>query len=213
MDIELEEERLNFLVIENPVKLEDFVLSIHSAKQKITEDVSIFEKFEKINFAKHVDILFSPMSISYHTKEIQKKLLEYVLEKVQDSYLAEDFIDISGSLVSLCSKIYLELEYDIEYLDYVEVEDILKLMDIRLKEEEGRFVERLIDYSKTMFELLHRNIFILVGCSGFLTKIDFEYLRQHQFSQKILFLFVESHQIDLESPKKQTIIDIDLCEI
>ena len=36
MDIELEEERLNFLVIENPVKLEDFVLSIHSAKQKIT---------------------------------------------------------------------------------------------------------------------------------------------------------------------------------
>lgn len=144
MDIELEEERLNFLVIENPVKLEDFVLSIHPAKQKITEDVSIFEKFEKINFSKQVDILFSPMSISYHTKEIQKKLLEYVLEKVQDSYLAEDFIDISGSLVSLCSKIYLELEYDIEYLDYVEVEDILKLMDIQLKEEEGRFVERLI---------------------------------------------------------------------
>ena len=80
MDIELEEERLNFLVIDNPIKLEDFVLSIHSAKQKITEDVSIFEKFEKINFAKQVDILFSPMSISYHTKESQKNLLESVFE-------------------------------------------------------------------------------------------------------------------------------------
>ena len=87
------------------------------------------------------------------------------------------------------------------------------MLGVQLKQPEGRFVERLIDYGTTVKQLLDKQVFVLANCAAYLTAEDYVYLQQWLQYEEVYVILLEQSQHPLHFPIHEVIIDTDLCEI
>lgn len=87
------------------------------------------------------------------------------------------------------------------------------MLGVQLKQPEGRFVERLIDYGTTVKQLLDKQVFVLANCAAYLTAEDYVYLQQWLQYEEVYVILLEQSQHPLYFPIHEVIIDTDLCEI
>ncbi|MDO4773390.1 MAG: type II-A CRISPR-associated protein Csn2 [Bacillota bacterium] len=213
LEFELHHDKVNQLVIENPEELEKFVIALSRRLAKNGESVELYEDLDKLDIAKLSNLISSPMDLVYDKKEVQKKLYETLMQEMELSSLSEEFAALSSKFLSNLDELQLYSEYDLDFDSEFNHVSLLKSFDVHLKNPEGFFVEKLIDYSKNIHRLLGKKLFILLSCSQYLKASDFEYLLEHAKNEEVTFLFIESGQLYLNSDKNELIIDIDLCEI
>ena len=73
IDFTLYDNKPNILIVENPYEFEKFVIALDDRINKRTSDVELFNKAEKDDFSKKVEIFFSPLDFKYDKKDIQKR--------------------------------------------------------------------------------------------------------------------------------------------
>ena len=108
-------------------------------------------------------------------------------------------------------KIYAD--YDLDFEEDFGLINLLKSFNVHLKDPEGRFAEKFIEYSSNMHRLLGKEIFIFISCIKYMNSQDVKFLIQHALYKGMRILFVENMQIDLNSDTNEYIIDNDLCEL
>lgn len=73
IEIALNYGEITSIVIENPMLLESFVISLYHSLNKKEDKIHILENFEKIEYIKMTDVIFSPVELTYDKREVQKK--------------------------------------------------------------------------------------------------------------------------------------------
>lgn len=201
------------IIIENPRILDSFVLGLYNSTSRKEDKVYILDNFEKIEFAKLVDLVFSPLELTYEKKDIQKKLLQNILEEITESDISYRFSEICSSFLENIYEVKMNSEYDIDFDENLEMQKLIKCFDIHLKEPMGSFVERIVEYISVMSKLMGKQIFILVGCAHYIDNDEYKLLQKHVAHENVAVLTVEGRQNTLKNPGNQYIMDVDLCEI
>ena len=201
------------IIIENPRILDSFVLGLYNSTIRKEDQVYILDNFEKIEFAKLVDLVFSPLELTYEKKDIQKKLLQNILEEITESDISYRFSEICSSFLENIYEVKINSEYEIDFAENLEMQKLIKCFDIHLKEPMGSFVERIVEYISVMSKLMGKQIFILVGCAHYIDNDEYKLLQKHVAHENVAVLTVEGRQNTLKNPGNQYIMDVDLCEI
>ena len=201
------------IIIENPRILDSFVLGLYNSTIRKEDEVYILDNFEKIEFAKLVDLVFSPLELTYEKKDIQKKLMQNILEEITESDISYRFSEICSSFLENIYEVKINSEYEIDFDENLEMQKLIKCFDIHLKEPIGSFVERIVEYISVMSKLMGKQIFILVGCAHYIDNDEYKLLQKHVAHENVAVLTVEGRQNTLKNPGNQYIMDVDLCEI
>lgn len=213
IEMELNYGEITSIVIENPMLLDSFVVSLYNSLNKKEDKIHVLENFEKIDYIKMTDVIFSPVELTYDKRDVQKKLIQNILVEIDGSDLSYKFIEICSNFLENLDKIRMNSEYEIDFDENFEMRKLLQCFDIHLQEPEGNFVERFVEYISVMSKLVSKQIFILVGCSNYIKEKDYELLEKHVAYESIAVLQIEGKENTLRNAKNQYIIDEDLCEI
>ncbi|MBS4900178.1 MAG: type II-A CRISPR-associated protein Csn2 [Clostridiales bacterium] len=213
LEINLRTSELNYWIIENADQLDKMIQAVDNRFHKKESNIELFEDTDKLDFTKLVDLIYSPIDVTYDKKDIQKHLLSELLEEVQSSEIVEKFIAAKVRLIDAIDDLRSCTEYDLDLDENIGTDNLLKSFDVRLKGPEGRFIERVIEYIENMHRLLGKKIFILVGCKGYFKESDYRYIRECAEYQGVYILFIEASQYKLPDDGNKYIIDEDLCEL
>ena len=70
VEIALNYGEITSIVIENPMLLDSFVTSLYHSLNKKEDKIHILENFEKIEYIKMTDVIFSPAELTYDKREV-----------------------------------------------------------------------------------------------------------------------------------------------
>lgn len=201
------------IAIENPRMLDNFILGVYSSIIKRDDKIYILDNFEKIEFTKLTDLVSSPLELTYDKKDVQKKLLQNILEEITESDILYRFSEICTKFLESIYEVKMSSEYEIDFDENLELQKILKCFDIHLREPVGSFAQRFVEYISVMSKLIGKRIFILSGCSDYIGNEEYKLLQKHVAYENVAVLMVEGRQNSLKNLENQYIMDIDLCEI
>jgi len=201
------------IVIENPMVLDAFVMALHNSLNKKEEKIHVLEDFEEVNFVENTDLIFSPLGLSYERRDVQKRLIQNILEEISESDISYKFSEICSDFLENIQQLEMDSEYEIDFDEDLDMQKLIKCFDIHLQEPSGSFVERLVEYISVMTKLMRKRIFILIGCSDYVDEVEYKLLEKHVAYEHVAVIKIEGKQNALKNLKNQYILDGDLCEI
>lgn len=201
------------IVIENPMVLDAFVMALHNSLNKKEEKIHVLEDFEEVNFVENTDLIFSPLGLSYERRDVQKRLIQNILEEISESDISYKFSEICSDFLENIQQLEMDSEYEIDFDEDLDMQKLIKCFDIHLQEPAGSFVERLVEYISVMTKLMRKRIFILIGCSDYMDEVEYKLLEKHVAYEHVAVIKIEGRQNALKNLKNQYILDADLCEI
>ena len=208
---DLRNDMLNFITVENVRYFEDLVVSVYEQIKKKNEKLGFYINDEEEALHKCADIICSPMDINYDKKELQKKLAEMLIKEIQINDIESNLIELHSKFVDAFEKVQEISEFDIDFSDDFELLRLIKEYDIHLKEPEGCFAEKLLEYMGTVRNLLNKEVFVLINCSAYLNDEDCLHISRWAVYQEVYILFINSYQKKLNIEVNEYIIDLDLC--
>lgn len=213
IEIDLNYGEISSIAIENSIVLDHFVRDLYNSIKKKEDKIHILDNFERIDYIKITDLIFSPIGLTYDKRDVQRKLIQNILGEIEESDLSYKFTEICSEFLENVDKIKMNCEYDIDFDENFEMYKLMQCFDIHLQEPAGTFAERLVEYISVMSKLMEKQIFILVGCNAYMDEKDYDLLQKHVAYENIVFLQIEGSAKTLKNSKNQYIIDTDLCEI
>lgn len=213
IEIDLNYGEISSIAIENSIVLDHFVRDLYNSINKKEDKIHILDNFERIDYIKITDLIFSPIGLTYDKRDVQRKLIQNILGEIEESDLSYKFTEICSEFLENVDKIKMNCEYDIDFDENFEMYKLMQCFDIHLQEPAGTFAERLVEYISVMSKLMEKQIFILVGCNAYMDEKDYDLLQKHVAYENIVFLQIEGSAKTLKNSKNQYIIDTDLCEI
>lgn len=213
MTFSIKPQMLNRIVVEHPGYYEAVVLALYRQIYEKEETCSCFWKEEPYAIHKYFELILSPLDLAFCKKEIQKKLYQYLIGELELQELAGKIAEGYGTLVELLEETAVLSEYPIVFREEFDLTDWLKQMDVQIKQPEGSFLERLLDYATTMTRLLDKRVFVLANCEAYFTVEDYAYLEQWLRYEDVYVILLSQQQNPLHLAENEVIIDRDLCEI
>lgn len=213
LKMELHKNQLNFLVVERTEYFEVLASALLHAQEKKSEEISIYQEENRYDIPKFADVIFTPFDLTYDKREIQKKLFLSLqsISEMQD--LMGAFAEVNGKLLELLDKLDFASEYDIAYEEDFDFSAVLKNYSVHIREPEGRFADKAIQYIVNMKKLLNKNVFIFVNCEAYISEGDYAHFAKCAQHYELYILFLNSRQVSCPDRVNECIIDRDLCEI
>lgn len=204
-------EGINFLVIEAPEIFERSVVGLHSSFVGISEDV-VIDDGEKVDLGKICDMIFTPFDLSFDKKDIQRKLYN-TLSMIAETDFGGEYAEVQSAVLRLIDSLVQSSDYDVKIGDFPDIKSYFKLFDISIRNPEGSFASKLIEYIVTVHELTGKRIFLLINCEAYIDDASYAHISKTARYYNLFIVFVARHQIDLIKGENIYIIDSDLCEI
>lgn len=207
-------DKLNWISIENPVVFDRFSQSLISSKLGESEDIFLTnDQSDKILLSKQANVIYPPFRNIYSAnKDMQKKVYTEVLSNIRSTDAEEKLLRLQMEEKEIIKNICFEMNYNLELNEEVNCETILKPCNIRIKESEGTFAIRVLDYAVNSEELFGFNFLFLVSCNDYIDIIEYDNLLRNLRYHGIIITVVagtQSRQLNIE--KNEHIIDYDMC--
>ncbi len=155
----------------------------------------------------------NPFVLDYNNKKNLNALYRTLKGKYW-SELSSDLSKINECIQKVISSIVLDFDVELSSVQDVDLDDLLKLSNIRFVEKEGSFVERLINYIVVCHELQFVNIFVFYGLRILMDDTELSQMLKELSYRNIKIIDIEgikpSKIIDSESIY---CIDSDLCNL
>lgn len=203
--------------------LENTLLIIENKKvlYNVLKDIGngcIYEEFiellddnnrkQKIN--DHIDFIPSVLTIDVNNKKNINSLLKLIKKSCEE--------DIKASVESINKMLRksfeeIRLEIPIEIIEDIDVDndDYLKLLDIKIFEDDVSLLERINTYIKVTYELRSIKIFVFYGLFTLLEENEVKLLLNTCQYYDIKIINIENLDIITECFANKLILDKDIC--
>lgn len=211
---ELSENDRGILIIEDA---RTFRMIINQLKRSLVdrEEIFIFSDNNKIVRAwEKIDLVTNPIDIVINSRKLVNKLYDKINEEINMSDLLIDNNLVCQNIEKLFLRMSDDFELELSYKEKIEVNDILKMLDIKVTEEYSDETEKVVEYMHANRLLLGIEYFIFVNLNTFFNSYEIEKIYEFAEYNKINIFLVESTQPDsIEKYTQVKIIDKDNCEI
>ena len=213
MSFDLLNGNTNSLVIESPILFEKFLVDIERHFNKEAEIFALYEEEKGKNLIKSGDFIVSPFDLRFDKKEIQKKLYAELGCFAEETDVISELCRIHGLELEVLDQLFFESGYELIYKEEFVLADLFKKTEVQIKNPEGTFSEKLLEYITTTARLLGKDFFLIANCDAYLGETDYGYIRECAQHYNLCIVFLRNRQLELHKGEKEYIIDRDLCEI
>lgn len=213
IDIEFAENCTEIISIEGPDIYTEFIQELNSQLDGEAGNFVLSEKNDTLKMDKKVEFIFNPFGVDFNEKRIISKAYNVLKDSAEG--LDELREKINSSIVNILDEVILRSPYDnfVYNLD-LDWNTLFKLYDVRVQFEEGKLVDKLIQYIKMLAELLGIRVIFLLNISTFLTKYELQELCKSAQYEKVNLVLLEQRELELTDVKSRShIIDCYRCLI
>ncbi len=212
--LEFEEGRAIELIIENPSVFTSFINELLLQLEGEEGRFVLSHEYDVIEVNQKLECIINPFDLDVNKKKIINKLYALIKQEVIMSELMVEMGEAYHKFIEIINKIEGNVDYPLSYRDDIDINNFLKFMDVKLQLDEGSVLEKIVDYTKILHELMRYDIIVLVNIQSYLSHKELEELLKYAFYEEIHFLFIESiDRGNINDNIKKVIIDKDLCEI
>ncbi|MDE7424844.1 MAG: type II-A CRISPR-associated protein Csn2 [Lachnospiraceae bacterium] len=211
---------VDVIQVKNHKLFGNLVNSIYKMSNGVEEGIQeqiVLEEDEKIlNFSKETMFIMDFMNFDFNQRKIQNALYRYVEEVYNLEYERFDSFQTSFYNLNLdMFDILVELPFEYECKENIEVQDYLKMIGLKIKQHgEQTVLERLLLIMDVIHYFRLAKVLFLVNVKSFLEKEElvelYKYSKYKKISLVILESGIEVKPVDYE---KILFIDSDYDEI
>lgn len=209
---ELEENKVNVFVIENPSALVEVICMLNRQCEGQEGEFVLSEKNKILNIAKNLTFVKEPFSIDCNSRKNLTKLYQELERECEKDWREEQKQFYEAYIVyitNLCQKSDLELTF----LDKPQLQEVFKMAEVKIDVQAQSMLERIIEYIKISSNLLKQNIFVFLNLKLFLTEQEIEELYKECFYRKVHLILIEATYQTKRPEEKICVIDKDKCVI
>ncbi len=207
--MELNIEKINYLIIEAPKLYRELVQNLQTSIYEDNEEW-IFSDNEKIlKKTTLLDVIDSIFSLDFGSRKIQGAIAEQAYRIA----INEKYFEKTKKLVRDIEAYLYELEWELEYeakVNEIDIKSIIKLGIGEINKKEN-LVERLDDYIKISSRVLHNKVLVLFGISGWFDDDEWKQIQKAAEYEEMYLLCIENKDILGENHK--IVIDLDGCRV
>ena len=219
-EITFSDDYVNVIQIENHKLFGRLVSSIYKMSNGIEEGIDekvILEENEKIlNFSKETMFIMDFMNFDFNQRKIQNALYHYIEQSYNLEY--EKLDEFQTTFYNLCldvSDMLVDLPFEFECKETIEVLDYLKMIGLKIKQNSYQTIlERLLLIIDVVQNFHLAKVLFLVNVKSFLEEDEIVELYKYSKYKKLELLLLENgeEQKNLEY-EKILLIDSDYDEI
>ncbi len=216
LTFKIHQENLNSIKIERHRLYEEMIQDIYYTVGNVTDSVRCWtDENERYDLHKKGDIILSPFDLTYSTAEYKKKVILTLAMDLEEREYSDVLKTAYFESLQELEKVIVSTDYEIEYDPVIATENFLKIINVRLKDPEGPFIEKLCEYAKTAHSLLKKDFLILINCAAYLKKEDYDVLEEFAKMEGITILVLDTGECDdsIDEICEKHIVDNDLCEL
>ena len=168
------------------------------------------ENYKRIKLIDYGDVILNLFSIDVNNKRNLNVVFKQIklLFKEELSY---GLTSIKEILNDCFGKIKIDYNLDlINDIDLVE-DDLIKILNLKIKDESKSLLEKLMIYIRTAIELRKTKFFIFISLSMYLEEDEINLLLKNCQLFDVSIIDIESQKLDFENFDKKIIIDKDIC--
>lgn len=174
--IDFDDAYVNVLEVESPVLFSKLVHSFYNliAGNDGPEEIAASQGETLLRLDKDAMIVTDYFGFDWFQKSIQNKLLSSIQDMIQSDFDAAEKISRDvGNLMIDVSRILCEYDFSLSYKHNIGVQDLLKLLSIKLDiSSDANVLERLELLIDIIFELKICKLLVLVNVKQFLNQDD-----------------------------------------
>lgn len=210
--LELEENKVNVLVIENPSEFTEIICELNEQCEGQEGNFILSEKNKILNISKSISFIKEPFSIDCNNRKILTKLYQEIeRENLMDCGIEQQ--EFGKAYIMYMTKLCQRSDFDLTFLEKPELQDILKIAEMKIDVQAQSMLEKIIEYIKISSGLLKQNIFIFLNLKLFLTEQEIGELYKECFYRKVHLILIETVYKNKRLEEKICIIDKDKCVI
>lgn len=212
LEIELEENKVQVLVIEKP----EIALSMIESLWKQSngdEGIFILSNKDKIhNVAKEACVILNLFDIDCNDRKILNKLYQE-LSLVAQVQMYEEEAEINSAIVGFLENLLQKVTYDLDIRYEFDISGLLKLYEVKIGGEGQNIVERIINYIRSMHQICHVSYFVFAHLKQYLSTEQLNILYEFAMYEKVFLILVEGIEREKVECEKYWILDKDMCII
>lgn len=213
--IEIEENTIYTLVFENKKYYREKIKELIS-QHKGNEGNYIYSNDNKeISFEKNSYIITDIFSIEINSKKILSKIYNSLLKQILDDTV--EYNVLKTYIRAYFEKLIFNSPFEVEQVEEIDVNSLLKLGDFRIHVEDDDIVEKFIKFLKVLVQLCGINIIFIVGLHNVFKDEEIKAIYKEACVNKISVINIEFQQFknlsDENYIEKVYIFDKDNCEI
>lgn len=212
-DIEVDLDNFNMIEvqIENKQLFYDILNSFLLEELNLKYLSIVDDNMKKIDIYDCVDFVYSLLVMNVNDKK-NINVLNRQIKRMFNNELSEKCIKINKELYDLSK--YIEFEYPLDvYSDILlKEEDLLKYLNIKIKEKEGNILERIVNYIDVTYQLRDINVFTFVNLGDYLEDDQINLLVKEAMYRKITIITINNHDNFINNSNFiKRICDKDVC--
>lgn len=212
LEMELNENQVQLLVIENEKIFADITEQFLKFENNEETELVISEKDKLLQFHKIGQVVINPFGLSVNERKIIQKLYSEIESYVQEDWIAET-AELHGKIVAYIETIIQKIPYNITFDLEENFQGLMKNYGVRLEEDEGTLVEKLINYVKVIHSLAGIRIVVFIGLQLYLSREELVLFYEFCAYEKVFLIMIENVLKNKINSEKVCIIDQDCCII
>lgn len=208
--LELEENKVNEMVVENPVMLTQIIRELGEQCEGNEGGFVLSEENRILPVEKFLILTKDLFSLDCNSRKILTRLYQKIEKRMENESEEERRVFYQGYIAymeSICEKSSLYLLYNEE----PDMQEILKMAGLRIDVQKDSMLEGIVEYLKIVHELLEQSVFVFLNLKLFLTQEEIKSLYQECFYRKIQLILIEAVLQEKFEEEKVCIIDKDRC--
>lgn len=207
---------ITVLEIENKKLFGNIVQSFYSriVGKEALEEIFLSEGDENLRFDRNAIYISDPLQINFHDKKIQT----FLCEKFNNIYCLdhEKQIQVENQyckLIEIIRQILDEVDIEIDYSYQLDLNKLLKLIDIRISEDDTSTpLEKLTSFLEILSNLKLYNLVVFCNLKSYFAEEDLAELYKLILYLKIPVILLESTLKPILKGERKLIIDMDFDE-
>lgn len=208
------ENEIPILVIENKTLYQNFIFELISELNGIESEHNFFIDDKQLNLRKDLELILDMFTLDINKSKNITKLYNYIKSEYINNEKLMQTTQLSAKIVEYIQGIVNEIDFDLTFETNVDLQVILKVVDLKFYYEDSTLLEKLIDYIKIMHDFLGKKLFVIANF-----KTIFSAQEQQQFYEFLMYNKIEILLLETLVPTQKLeneiyrIIDDDLCVI
>lgn len=212
-EIQLDREHLYEIVIESPVFLRKFLLSL---ERQICDDEPFLQAYEKgkpVLLSKKAVLVHSPLFFENDDKKITTAIQKDVISKIGDEAKTQ-FVDLMKKINEWLESVVINYDLPITYENDLEMSSFLKAFSLGSEEIRDSPVENVTSRIKRISLVGKRSIFFFLNARDFFTSEEIGFIFHELALSEVEMVLLSSHESgERMSFERKIIIDKDLAEL
>lgn len=212
-----------FNFYKNDEDMENYLLVVENKKilYSLLKDIGnncIYEEYiqvydeneKKLKVNEYIDFVPSILSIDINNKKNINSLYK-LIKRICNDDIKQFMKDINEILKNSFNLIRLDIPLDIiENID-IDEDDYLKLINIKIVDNDESILERINSYIKTTYELRNIKIYVFYNLFSFLDEDEIKLLINNCQYYDIKIINIENNDLNFTNVFNKIILDKDIC--